>query len=65
MKIWENININNINRLKQRADFRLYDNINAAIDNRRKQNSKNLNGVWKFLFLDAPEYSPEGFFEKS
>ena len=48
MKIWENININNINRLKQRADFRLYDNINAAIDNRRKQNSKNLNGVWKF-----------------
>ena len=65
MKIWENININNINRLKQRADFRLYDNINAAIDNRRKKNSKNLNGVWKFLFLDAPEYSPEGFFEKS
>ena len=22
---------------------------------------KNLNGVWKFMFLAAPEYSPEGF----
>lgn len=24
---------------------------------------KNLNGIWKFLLVDAPEYSPTGFFE--
>ena len=42
MKIWENININSINRLKQRADLRFYDDINAAIDNRRKQSVKSL-----------------------
>ncbi|MCP1223257.1 beta-galactosidase subunit alpha [Sebaldella sp. S0638] len=65
MKIWENININNINRLKQRAEFKLYEDISSALDNRKMQNSKSLNGVWKFLFLDAPEYSPEGFFDKS
>ena len=35
----------------------------ALLNNNRYTHAfKNLNGVWKFMFLDAPEYSPEGFF---
>lgn len=65
MKLWENIEIDSINRLDARANFLSFANKNNAIigENKYTHTFKNLNGTWKFLFLDAPEYSPEGFYK--
>lgn len=65
MKIWENNQINGINRMPARAHFLTFPTKEKALlnSNRYTHAFKNLNGVWKFLFLDAPEYSPEGFYE--
>lgn len=64
MKIWENYQLDHINRLPARAHFLTFPSREAALlgSNRHTHAFKNLNGVWKFLFLDAPEYSPEGFY---
>lgn len=64
MKIWENHQIDGINRMPARAHFLTFPSREKALlgDNRYTHAFKNLNGVWKFLFLDAPEYSPEGFY---
>ena len=44
-----------INRLESRTDFcRCMDGYEMSLD-----------GNWSFLYLEAPEYSPEGFFEES
>lgn len=66
MKLWENINIDGIGRLDARSYFRSFESKEKAklIDNRYTHKFKNLNGTWKFLFLDAPEYSPVGFYNK-
>lgn len=63
MKLWENINVDGINRLEARSYFRSFDSMEKAEinENRYSHKFKNLNGAWKFLFLDAPEYSPAGF----
>ena len=47
-----------------RAHFLTFQSKEKALlnNNRYTHAFKNLNGVWKFMFLDAPEYSPEGFF---
>ena len=47
-----------------RAHFLTFPSKEKALlnNNRYTHAFKNLNGVWKFMFLDAPEYSPEGFF---
>ena len=64
MKIWENHQIDGINRMPARAHFLTFPSKEKALlnNNRYTHAFKNLNGVWKFMFLDAPEYSPEGFF---
>lgn len=64
MKIWENHQIDGINRMPARAHFLTFPTREKALlnDNKYTHAFKNLNGVWKFMFLDAPEYSPEGFF---
>lgn len=64
MKQWENINCDGIGRLNARAHFFSFPNRDRALlgENRYTHNFKNLNGKWKFLFLEAPEYSPEGFY---
>lgn len=64
MKLWENINIDHINRMKSRVYFNSYENREKAILNEKKYSIayKNLNGAWKFLFLEAPEYSLKGFY---
>lgn len=64
MKLWENIKIDSIGRLDARAHFLSFPSKEKAMLNENKYTHafKNLNGEWKFLFLDAPEYSPEGFF---
>ncbi len=66
MKLWENINIDGINRLDARAHFLSFPSKKLALTSEKKytHNYKNLNGNWKFLFLNAPEYSPEGFFKE-
>lgn len=64
MKIWENHQIDGINRMPARAHFLTFPTREKALlnDNKYTHAFKNLNGVWKFMFLDAPEYSPEGFY---
>lgn len=64
MKTWENHQIDGINRMPARAYFLTFPSKEKALlnNNRYTHAFKNLNGVWKFMFLDAPEYSPEGFF---
>lgn len=64
MKTWENHQIDGINRMPARAHFLTFPSKEKALlnNNRYTHAFKNLNGVWKFMFLDAPEYTPEGFF---
>ena len=64
MKTWENHQIDGINRMPARSHFLTFPSKEKALlnNNRYTHAFKNLNGVWKFMFLDAPEYSPEGFF---
>lgn len=63
MKRWENINLTGINRLPAHTDFYRF----ASMDNAQtlsREKSKGyalLDGTWKFLFVDAPELSPQGF----
>lgn len=62
-KRWEDIRITGINRLPAHADFYRYETKENA-QTFTKENSIGytlLDGVWKFLFLDAPELSPKGF----
>ena len=65
MKIWENQQIDHVNRMPARAQFLTFPTRERAMlnSNRYTHAFKNLNGVWKFMFLDAPEYSPEGFYK--
>lgn len=64
MKTWENHQIDGINRMPARAHFLTFPSKEKALlnNNRYTHAFKILNGVWKFMFLDAPEYSPEDFF---
>lgn len=64
MKTWENYKVDSINRLPGRAHFSSFPSKETALLNENKytQAYKNLNGRWHFLFLEAPEYSPENFF---
>ena len=64
MKLWEDISIDGINRLLPRASFKSFPSKELALtnDNRYTHSYKSLNGKWKFLFLESPEYSPEKFY---
>ncbi|MBT2656117.1 DUF4981 domain-containing protein [Bacillus sp. ISL-18] len=63
MKRWENIYLTGINRLPAHTNFYRYKTReNAAAFNKEKSiGYRLLDGVWKFLFVDAPELSPQGF----
>ena len=65
MKIWENYQLDQINRLEPRAHFLTFPTKEKALLNENKYTHafKNLNGAWKFLLVDAPEYSPSKFYE--
>lgn len=62
-KVWEDISITDINRMHSRATFHSYPSTKLALLNEPiyTHNFKSLNGSWKFLFLEAPEYSPVNF----
>lgn len=51
-KRWEDHALLHMNRLDSHTDFKRPD----------KERIKSLDGSWKFLYLEAPEYSPEGYF---
>ena len=53
-KRWEDEELIMIGREEARADF---------IHGTTVSSTLSLNGDWKFLFLEAPEYSPDTFFE--
>jgi len=65
LKRWEDIHTDGINRLSARAHFVSYPSLPAAkIDDTVKSRYyQNLNGTWKFTFLEAPEYWPDGFYQ--
>ncbi len=65
-KQWEDITIDGVNRLSKRGGFNKFPSKEKAMTNEVKytHGHKCLNGQWKFLFLEAPEYSPEGFFKE-
>lgn len=54
VKRWEDHRITGIGRRKSRTTF--YRDSASRIS---------LNGQWKFIYLDAPELSPEGFYERN
>jgi evolved beta-galactosidase subunit alpha len=63
MKRWENIHLTGINRLPAHTDFYRYENIEKALHFKKERSNGYLllDGLWKFLFLEAPEFSPQGF----
>jgi evolved beta-galactosidase subunit alpha len=65
LKRWEDIHIDEINRLSARAHFVSFPSLTAAKtdDPVNSHYYQNLNGTWKFTFLEAPEYWPEGFYQ--
>lgn len=65
MKLWENYQLDNLNRQPARAHFLSFPNREKAQlnENRYTHAFKNLNGTWQFMFLQAPEYSPQNFYQ--
>ncbi|MBS4202378.1 glycoside hydrolase family 2 [Bacillus sp. FJAT-49732] len=63
MKRWENIHLTGINKLPAHTNFHRYRKLEEAMTFNKKMSKgyQLLDGEWKFLFLEAPEYSPEGF----
>lgn len=62
-KVWEDIGIIHRNRMEARAHFYSYPSRDRALTGEPAytHHFKSLNGIWQFLFLPAPEYSPPGF----
>jgi evolved beta-galactosidase subunit alpha len=65
LKRWEDIHTDGINRLSARAHFISYPSLSAAEthDVANSRYYQYLNGIWKFFFLEAPEYWPDGFYD--
>jgi evolved beta-galactosidase subunit alpha len=63
MKRWEDITLTGINRLEAHSDFYRYRELATALsyDKTNSHGYTSLDGTWKFLFIEAPEYSPQGF----
>ncbi|MCH1625379.1 glycoside hydrolase family 2 TIM barrel-domain containing protein [Ferdinandcohnia quinoae] len=63
MKRWEDIHLTGINRLPAHTDFYRYKKLNDAQTFNKKvsRGYTLLDGNWKFLYLEAPEYSPDNF----
>lgn len=64
LKRWENHQLNHINRLPERAHYYSYfSQDDGKLGHTQARNYQSLNGEWRFLFLAAPEYSPEDFYQ--
>ena len=67
IKRWEDIHTDGINRMPCPGSF--YQFSYPARQQKHKtlvmrHYYQKLNGTWKFMFLEAPEYSPEGFYQE-
>lgn len=60
---WLNEKLNEENRLPMHASYYVYENEAMAKQNdwRKSKNYLDLNGVWKFKYVDNPEMVPDGF----
>jgi evolved beta-galactosidase subunit alpha len=63
MKRWENIHLTALNRLPAHTDFYRYSAFEEALQYKKEMSKgfSSLDGEWKFLFLEAPEFSPVNF----
>lgn len=63
---WQSEKLNEENREPMHASYFVYENETSAEKNDWKSSSNylNLNGTWKFIWLESPEKLPEGY-EKS
>ncbi|MBZ9685847.1 beta-galactosidase subunit alpha [Clostridium estertheticum] len=63
IKDWENIDLLHVNRKDSRADFNGYNSMEDALtyDEVKSFGKITLDGLWKFMFLKAPELSPDNF----
>ncbi|MBM7553881.1 beta-galactosidase subunit alpha [Thalassobacillus pellis] len=61
---WENLQVLERNRKKERAHFIPFGNKRSALTFDRKQSAsfKLLNGSWKFHYADNPNLAPENFY---
>ncbi|MCH7323327.1 beta-galactosidase subunit alpha [Solibacillus sp. MA9] len=64
LKRWEDIRTDEINRMKARAHYLSYPSRESAKTGEliKTHYYQSLNGKWKFIYLEAPEYGPEDFF---
>ncbi|RXG15575.1 glycoside hydrolase family 2 TIM barrel-domain containing protein [Leeuwenhoekiella aestuarii] len=64
---WQDLSIFEVNTLKPRATFYVYDSEGEALKN-DYYNSNNLlllNGTWKFNFAETPQTRPEDFYKSN
>ncbi|MCP3739554.1 glycoside hydrolase family 2 TIM barrel-domain containing protein [Rossellomorea sp. BNER] len=66
MKRWENVHLTGINKLPAHTDFYRYRDFKDAVTFTKESSDGYLllDGPWKFLFLEAPEFSPQQFATK-
>lgn len=64
---WENHNVLERNRLKSRAYFIPFSDEKSALTNDRGNSTmfQTLNGMWKFRYFQAPEQTPQDFYDDS
>lgn len=64
-KRWEDIHLSHINRKSASASFWRYRSKQQALEMNKKESIgyQSLDGVWEFLYLEAPELSPTGFYQ--
>ena len=66
LKKWENNKVDSINRMEPRANYKSYLG-RSEFESKGSTGRyyEDLNGEWNFLFLEAPEYSPEDYYKTS
>lgn len=64
-KRWEDIHLSHINRKSASASFWRYRSKKQALEMNKEESTgyQSLDGEWEFLYLEAPELSPSGFYQ--
>ncbi|MCC3356962.1 glycoside hydrolase family 2 TIM barrel-domain containing protein [Bacillus sp. REN16] len=67
LKDYENQNVLQKNRIKDRSYFMSYHNMGDALsfDRGRAHGFLLLNGMWKFHYAETPEHAPASFYDKN
>ncbi|MDQ1951271.1 beta-galactosidase, partial [Cronobacter sakazakii] len=61
---WENPGVTQLNRLAAHPPFASWRNSEEARTDRPSQESRSLNGEWRFAWFPAPEAVPESWLER-